>query len=66
MPVAEGDIIIVDVPVTTLYFAQQLALRAFTGAEDGIWPDIVSQHRKQQRILTITTEKIEIAHQVEP
>ena len=43
MPTAEGDIIIVDVPVASLYFSQQSALRTLGGAEDGIWPDIIGK-----------------------
>ena len=41
---AEGNVVIVDVPVATLYLTQQTALWSFGGAEDGVRSDIVSQH----------------------
>ena len=44
MPTAEGNVIVIDVPVTSLNLAQQSALGNFLRAEDSIWPDIVSQH----------------------
>lgn len=58
MPSAEGDVVIVDVPVTTLYLPQQSALGTLGGAEDGVWPDVVGQYREQQRILAVATEQI--------
>ena len=39
---AEGNVVIVDVPVATLYLPQQSALRTLGGAEDGVLPDVVS------------------------
>ena len=39
---AEGNVVIVDVPVATLYLPQQSALRTLGGDEDGIWPYVVS------------------------
>jgi len=65
MPAAEGNVVIVYVPVSSLYFAQQSALGTFGGAEDGIRPDIVSQHREQQSILAVIAEEVEVTHQVE-
>ena len=64
MPAAEGDVVIIDVPVATLYLPKQSALRALGGAENRIWPDVIGQYREQQRILSVSTEQIEIAHQV--
>ena len=56
MPSAEGDIVIIDIPVATLDFAKQSALRTFGGAEDGIRPDIIGQYREQQSILAVTAQ----------
>ena len=66
MPAAECNVVVVDVPVASFNLAQQSALRTLGGAEDGIRPDIVGQHREQQRILAVATEQIEVTHQVEP
>lgn len=44
MPTAEGNVIVIDVPVASLNLAQQSALGNFLRAENSIWPDIVSQH----------------------
>ena len=44
MPTTKGHIFLVDIPVATLYLTQQSALWSFGCAEDGVWPDIVSQH----------------------
>ena len=41
---AEGNVVIVDVPVATLYLPQQSALRTLGGAEDGVCPDIISHY----------------------
>ena len=66
MPAAEGHVFFVEVPVATLNLPQQLALRSFGGAEDGVGSDIVCKHREQQRILSIVAEQVEVAHQVNP
>ena len=42
MPTTKGHIFLIDVPVATLYLPQQSALRTLGGAEDGVWPDVVS------------------------
>ena len=47
MPSAEGDVVIVDVPVAPFNLPQQSALRTLGGTEDGVRPDIVGQHREQ-------------------
>ena len=65
MPSTEGDIVIIDIPVATLYLAQQSALGTFGGAEDGIRTDIIGQYREQQCILAVIAEEIEVTHQVE-
>lgn len=65
MPSAEGDIVIIDIPVSSLYLAQQSALGTFGGVEDGIRPYIVGQHREQQSILAVIAEEVEVTHQVE-
>lgn len=65
MPATEGYVVVVDIPVATLYLPKQSALRTLGGAEDRIWPDVIGQYREQQRILSVATEQIEIAHQVE-
>ena len=39
---AEGNIVIVDVPVASLNLSQQSALGTLGCAEDGVWPDVVS------------------------
>ena len=44
MPAAEGNVIVVDVPVASLNLAQQSALGNLLRAEDSIWADIVSQY----------------------
>ena len=45
MPSAEGDVVIVDVPVASLNLSQQSALGTLGCAEDGVWSDVVSQYR---------------------
>lgn len=46
MPATEGDVVIIDVPVATLYLPKQSALWTFGSAENSIRPDIVSQYRE--------------------
>ena len=65
MPAAKGDVVVVDVPVASLNLAQETALRTLGGAEDGIRPDIIGQHRKQKCILAVVAEEVEVTHQVE-
>lgn len=45
MPAAEGDVVVVDVPVASLNLSQQSALGTLGCAEDGVWSDVVSQYR---------------------
>ena len=66
MPAAKGDVVVVDVPVASLNLAQETALWTLCGAEDGIRPDIIGQHRKQKCILAVVAEEVEVTHQVEP
>ena len=47
MPAAEGDVIIIDIPVASFDLAQETAFRTLGGTEDGIWPDIIGQYRKE-------------------
>lgn len=47
MPAAEGDVVVIDVPVASLNLTQQSALGNLLRAEDSIWADIVSQYREQ-------------------